>query len=228
MRTVQLCLMSAILVLYRLHVNKTSPSAAGKHTAASSSTSTSTFVDVGHTLLALSVASCRLWLYLLTCVTILAVDFRIYPRYLAKTERFGVSLMDLGVGFYIVVHAMKVVRKANAATERGSSTEPSFALLVQLPLRMLRVVKSSSILLAIGFARLVSLKVSGYVEHESEYGIHWNFLFTIFTVKVRIPLVSYYDMKKYCSCLRKKISPRIFVFEKLNKVPKKCTNFNPY
>jgi phosphatidylinositol glycan class W len=58
----------------------------------------------------LSIGTCRLWLYLLTTVSILAVDFRVYPRRLAKTETYGVGLMDLGVGLYIVCHAMKLIR----------------------------------------------------------------------------------------------------------------------
>ncbi len=35
----------------------------------------------------------------------------------------------------------------------------------------------------IGVLRLISLKSTNYVEHVSEYGIHWNFLFTIVAVK---------------------------------------------
>ena len=54
-----------------------------------------------------------------------------------------------------------------------------------LPFKLLKVIKSSSILLLIGILRLVFVKSSNYVEHVSEYGIHWNFLFTIVLVKVR-------------------------------------------
>jgi phosphatidylinositol glycan class W len=67
-------------------------------------------IDLDEKIVKLSVKTCRLWLYLLTCVSILGVDFRIFPRHLAKTETFGISLMDLGVGFYVVCHAMKAIR----------------------------------------------------------------------------------------------------------------------
>jgi hypothetical protein len=65
----------------------------------------------------LSISTCRTWLYMLTCVTILAVDFNIFPRFNAKTETFGISLMDLGVGFFIVCHSMKLIRNSSNLIE---------------------------------------------------------------------------------------------------------------
>ncbi len=39
-------------------------------------------------------------------------------------------------------------------------------------------------LLVIGAARTVSVKATDYQEHVSEYGVHWNFFFTLAAVKV--------------------------------------------
>lgn len=124
-------------------------------------------------ILKLSISTIRLWLYLLTCVSILAVDFNVFPRRFAKTETYGVSVMDLGVGFYMVCHAIKVIRN-------DQSQSVSFNVTGEL----MREMKSCSILLMFGLGRIFSLKSTDYVEHVSEYGVHWNFLFTIVAVRV--------------------------------------------
>ena len=50
---------------------------------------------------------------------------------------------------------------------------------------MWATISRSSIFVVLGFARLFLLQLAGYTASVSEYGVHWNFFFTIFFVKVR-------------------------------------------
>ncbi|XP_070009414.1 uncharacterized protein At4g17910-like isoform X4 [Nicotiana sylvestris] len=58
-----------------------------------------------------NISAYRVSMNLLTCVCILAVDFKIFPRRYAKAETYGTGLMDIGVGSFIVANAL-VLRQA--------------------------------------------------------------------------------------------------------------------
>ncbi|KAM3425411.1 GPI-anchored wall transfer protein [Cercospora zeina] len=107
---------------------------------------------------------------IVTCSSILAVDFPIFPRRFAKTESFGTSLMDMGVGSFVfaagIVAARQQLKEDNEAS-RSLVTRLKAALRHSLPLALL------------GFVRLLSVKKLDYAEHVSEYGVHWNFFFTL-------------------------------------------------
>lgn len=113
----------------------------------------------------------RAAMMLATCIAILAVDFPIFPRRFAKTETFGVSLMDLGVGGF--VFSMALVSPA----ARGSSVPLARALGSVLPL------------LVLGGARLVMTRGASLDAHVSEYGVHWNFFMTLATVALAVALL---------------------------------------
>ncbi|XP_050362067.1 uncharacterized protein LOC126781223 [Nymphalis io] len=106
--------------------------------------------------------------YLITGLCILAVDFKDFPRHLAKTENYGYSLMDTGVGLFVLISGLvhKDVNKNNYQTVLKSNTK--FVL----------------ILLLLGIARYFSVKQLDYQVHISEYGVHWNFFFTLAICKL--------------------------------------------
>ena len=48
-------------------------------------------------IITLSISLYRAGVFIITSVAIIAVDFKIFPRVHAKTNEFGLSLMDLGI-----------------------------------------------------------------------------------------------------------------------------------
>ena len=107
-----------------------------------------------------------------TVLCILAVDFSVFPRRYAKTETYGTGVMDIGVGAYILANAI-VCPEARSKEKKGSNFS-----------HVVRQLWSVWPLVLLGMARLISVKMSGYQEHVTEYGVHWNFFFTLAIVRV--------------------------------------------
>eukprot|EP00943_MAST-04B_sp_MAST-4B-sp1_P009368 g9368.t1 len=120
----------------------------------------------------ISVFRCGIMLY--TCIAILAVDFHAFPRRLAKTETFGTSLMDLGVGMFIFSGGL-VSRVARDSSKVGTS----FNIKLNIANEAASTIKSVMPMLLLGVARFATTKGVEYQEHTSEYGVHWNFFFTL-------------------------------------------------
>jgi phosphatidylinositol glycan class W len=107
---------------------------------------------------------------IITCSCILAVDFPVFPRRFAKTESFGTSLMDLGVGSFVFAAGVVAARQQLKEDIQGSRSFLN---------RLRGAMRHSLPLFALGFIRLYSVKSLDYAEHVSEYGVHWNFFFTL-------------------------------------------------
>ncbi|XP_047090609.1 uncharacterized protein At4g17910-like [Lolium rigidum] len=125
------------------------------------------------------ISSYRVSVILMTCLSILAVDFKIFPRRYAKAETYGSGMMDLGVGSFVVANAL-VSREARSITA----------------MRWKASLRSISPLVFLGFARLISTSGVDYQVHVGEYGVHWNFFFTLAAISILTSIIRIHP--KYC------------------------------
>lgn len=130
---------------------------------------------------------------LMTAICILAVDFRCFPRALAKTETFGFGLMDTGVGLYVYSNAI-ISREIKQIGQRNLDRNKIKSLLI-----------NNSPLLALGLMRFFVIKELDYQQHVSEYGVHWNFFLTLAMTKmigtIALSSISIVEHAKYVAII---------------------------
>lgn len=128
---------------------------------------------------------------IITAICILAVDFRIFPRKFAKTEVFGYSLMDTGVGLFILANALVAPEARDFCTYRQAGFRET------LMKNMKSCFRSCVPLLVLGIGRSVAVEYIGYQKHVTEYGVHWNFFITLAVVKLFTSMITSTVSSKY-------------------------------
>jgi phosphatidylinositol glycan class W len=112
----------------------------------------------------------RAHMMLVTVISILAVDFPAFPRAMAKCESWGTSWMDMGVGSFVfslgIVSALPMLKSARNRFRPWRQ-------------QLAADVRKSVPLVLLGSVRVIMVKGVAYPEHVSEYGVHWNFFFTL-------------------------------------------------
>ncbi|GAY54460.1 hypothetical protein CUMW_156870 [Citrus unshiu] len=109
-------------------------------------------------------------------------SIRIFPRENAKTETYGTGLMDLGVGSFVFANAIVSRQARNIQSMNWKSA-----------------LKSTGPLILLGFGRIVSTTGVDYQVHVGEYGVHWNFFFTLAAVSILTSIINI--RPKYCGIL---------------------------
>ncbi|GMK54758.1 hypothetical protein CspeluHIS016_0113440 [Cutaneotrichosporon spelunceum] len=118
----------------------------------------------------------RSHMMVMTVLAILAVDFPVFPRILGKTEDWGTGLMDVGVGSF--VFSLGIVSSKAFSATRKDKAFPATRRNKMLA-TLLGSLRRALPVLALGFVRLLMVKGVEYPEHVTEYGVHWNFFFTL-------------------------------------------------
>ncbi|XP_012270122.1 uncharacterized protein At4g17910-like [Orussus abietinus] len=120
----------------------------------------------------------------ITIICILAVDFKVFPRKLAKTEVYGYSLMDTGVGLFMVANALV------APEARDFGEKPKKYFFRSLLRSLISSLKDSMSLLLLGMSRFIAVEYLQYQRHVTEYGVHWNFFVTLAFVRIFASLIT--------------------------------------
>ena len=106
----------------------------------------------------------------MTCCAILAVDFPLFPRRFVKTETYGTSLMDIGVGAFIISGGL-----VSKLTKNNNNNNLPIKDAAHFKAELSRIFP----VLLLGIGRILIVSGVDYQEHVSEYGVHWNFFFTL-------------------------------------------------
>lgn len=96
----------------------------------------------------------------LTALCILAIDFKSFPKTFRKSRRYGVGLMDVGIGLFVLSMGLVTSRPRKVSDLR-------------------KLVFTVCCMLLLGLARTLVITAIDYHQDEHEYGTHLNAFFTL-------------------------------------------------
>ncbi|KAF7371029.1 GPI-anchored wall transfer protein [Mycena sanguinolenta] len=135
-----------------------------------------------------AVTTYRAHMMLMTILGILAVDFPVFPRELAKCESYGVSLMDLGIGSFVfsngLVSAIPLLKNPAhlsapllPKSEYGSTKNRTHHRTWCGTRSVGQGHRLSSVFPVLSSPPALTEFYDQ--EHETEYGVHWNFFISL-------------------------------------------------
>lgn len=141
-----------------------------------------------------SVSVHRVHVMMVTCLSILAVDFHAFPRKYAKTEHFGTGFMDAGVGSIVLCSSFVLGLRAKSSDVDGSVRRDARSRqrrsnMAGIWSRYGNRTRRVGLLLLLGLGRPTIISYMGYQQHVGEYGLHWNFFLTLAVLQVCRPLL---------------------------------------
>ncbi len=116
---------------------------------------------------------------LVTSIAILAVDFPVFPRTSAKSNKFGMSLMDLGAVYSVVSTALTSSWSQGSGDYHEENHSRGLLLRRHGDKKKVNLFKQVWVAPVLGASRLITIKFLNYPEIVDEYGIHWNFFMTL-------------------------------------------------
>ena len=104
--------------------------------------------------------------------------------------KISIFLVSSGVGLFVCLHGV-VAREVRGQAVTRVTIRQYFS-------GVLLIIRSVIPLVVLGCARLMATRGVEYQEHVSEYGVHWNFFFTLAVVKVHNNVCYSWDA---CVCM---------------------------
>lgn len=125
----------------------------------------------------------REFLMLNTCICIMGIDFPPNFPSLAKTLVFGCSFMDAGIALTICGTASSFHRRMSDEFEKKPFTRSSTLQILK------RSITRDGVLLIIALIRAIFLLVTDFDYDINEYGVHWNFFFSLCALDVSVMIL---------------------------------------